>query len=174
MDTTRRSPVAQVPIGYAVTIVAQRRGISRDELLGRLATHELEVIALLVSFTRDGSLIPQAQALDSIPGADFADEVESIVSLSGWGFWNRTGIVLDGRTDRYHSGNWEELGPLGEHRLELLLALLAIGSDSTPSEPAVVRRDDDDRDPPGLRDVTTLVAAPSAPPAQAGRMLSLA
>ncbi len=165
-----------------MAILAQRRGLCVQEVSARLDLHRrqaLEARAELKANGRGCSLREFAEALGSVPDSDLADEYAEIVGRSGWGCWKRTGIVLDGRTNRNHSGfDWEELGPLGWHRLDLFIFLLAIGIIVSVAPRVTAQaehgNDADDRGPPAERDVPLLTAAPSAPPAQAGHFLLLA
>ncbi len=170
---------------YAVAVVAQRHGIDSQELADRLDVHNRRRDAAVAEMKADGrlsSLRQYAEAIGAVPDFDLYEAVMLLIDRSGYGFWNNTGIVLDGRTDRNHSGfDWEELGPLGEHRLDLFIFLLAIGiivsvADVAPRTTAQAEHgnDADDRGPPAERDVPLLTAAPSAPPAQAGHFLLLA
>ncbi len=164
-----------------MAVVAQRHGIDPGDLAERLEVNRCltdEAVDDLYSNGRGRPLDEFAAVLSAIPDHEHADEVGEIIGRSGWAFWKRIGIALDGRTDRNHSGiDWEELGPLGERRLDLFLFLLILGSVASLAMPSAPTNDDhghdaDDRGPPSQRDVPLLTAAPSAPPAQAGHHLA--
>jgi hypothetical protein len=183
MDRGRRNALTQVGRGYVVAIVAQRQGIDPSELAGRLEVNRRltdEVVAALYAAGRGPSLDDYIAALTALPDYELVDEIEEVTGQLGYGFWERTGIVLDGRTDRNHSGHeWEELGPQGSCRLDLFLLVLTLGLLASHVMPLAPTNGDhgqdvDDRGPPSQRDVPLLTAAPSAPPARAGHSLLLA
>lgn len=180
----RRSPVAQVSETYATVIVAQRHGIAPQELADRLDANRRSTDEALADCPSDDrpphrSVGRFTEIVIGVPDWELAAEVRRMLMRSAFGYWTRTGIVLDGRTNRDHAGwLWDELGPHGERRMNLFIFLLAIGIVGSVVSLATAQADHgndaDDRGPPCQRDVPLLTAAPSAPPAQAGRYLSQA
>jgi hypothetical protein len=184
VDRGRRNPVPQVSETYAVAIVAQRHGIDPEELAERLEVNRLASEQATAGLEPEDDAptppIPYRDIVMGVPDWELVAEVARVIGRSGWAFWKRVGIALDGRTDRNHSGyGWERLGPHGAHRLDLFLFLLTLGLVASLAMPSAPTNDDhghdaDDRGPPSQRDVPLLTAAPSAPPAQAGHPLLLA